>query len=195
MTSTKKTHATPISIPLFAKTQQALLLREHEAEKLSSDLAASSSTTFSPSTRRSLQASGSAINGLLLEQFRTGMGGRIVGEFGPDPAVISSSSLSSSPSGIGDDGKVRLGSHGIRVGDVVRVMEISSGSGGRKGGLSVTRGKDNKDKDKGDNRNCDGVVIKVTDQKVAVTFGQSSAGDSSKLEDTINELWGKKLWL
>lgn len=123
------------------------------------------------------------------------MGGRIVGEFGPDPAVISSSSLSSLPSGAGDDGKVRLGSHGIRVGDVVRVMEISSGSGGRKGGLSAKRGKDNKDQDKGDNKNCDGVVIKVTDQKVAVAFGQSSAGDSSKLEDTINELWGKKLWL
>ena len=90
------------------------------------------------------------------------MGGRIVGEFGPDPAVISSSSLSSLPSGTGDDGKVRLGSHGIRVGDVVRVMEISSGSGGRKGGLSAKRGKDNKDQDKGDNKNCDGVVIKVT---------------------------------
>ncbi|KAJ5683687.1 uncharacterized protein N7477_000032 [Penicillium maclennaniae] len=155
---------TPISIPLFAETQLQLLLREHEAEVSSSTLA-STAASVSPSTRRKLQATGYALTGLVLSQCRTGMGGRVVGEFVPDPAIASKSEDGAS------DGQPRLGSHGIRVGDV------------------------DKDKDGKDVKGAEGVVTRTGDRAIWIAFGSSGGGGRSKEEDeAIEELWGKKLW-
>lgn len=176
---------TPVPIPLFARTQRDLLLKEHEAEKLSSALATSSTNTVSPATRRKLQATGYALTGIILSQCRTGMGGRVVGEFEPDAAVLSTDGER------GEDGQPRLGAHGIRVGDVVRVLEIASGK---------KTGKESKDgsNPSGPSSNgIEGVVTKVSEKGLSVAFGQSGGGGSNSKaeEEAVDELWGKKLWL
>lgn len=170
----------PISIPLFAETQLQLLLHEHEADVSSSSLA-NTAASVSPSTRRTLQASGHALTGLVLSQCRTGLGGRVVGEFTADPAIASEESA---------DGQPRLGSHGIRVGDVVRVNDVSAGAAKK----SVKdKGKAGaKDEPKG---GPEGVVTKVNDRGMWIAFGQQGGGARSKEDDeAIEELWGKKLW-
>lgn len=170
----------PISIPSFATSQLTLLRQEHDADVASSSLA-STAASVSPSTRRTLQATGYALTGLILSQCRTGLGGRIVGEFGPDPAM----STSSKKDGDAGQDASGLGSHGIRVGDVVRVNDLSSA--GKKGKAE--------DQLKGP----EGVVTKVTDKGVWIAFGQrggAAAGKRSKEDDeAVEELWGKKLWL
>lgn len=177
----------PISIPSFAQSQLRLLQQEHDADVSSSSLA-STAASVSPSTRKTLQATGYALTGIVLNQCRTGMGGRLVGEFTPDPAV--SSSAKGKETGKGDDG-LRLGAHGIRVGDVVRVNDLS-GSGTKKAKANKEKGKDNSDAPKGP----EGVVTKVTEKGVWVAFGQRGGAGRSKEEDEgIEELWGKKLWL
>ncbi|KAJ6093432.1 hypothetical protein N7486_008721 [Penicillium sp. IBT 16267x] len=168
---------TPISIPLFAETQLQLLLHEHEAEVSSSSLA-TTAASVSPATRRTLQATGNALTGLILSQCRTGLGGRVVGEFAPDPAIASSEST---------DGQPRLGTHGIRVGDVVRVNDISAGA--------KKVGKD-KPKDGVDANGPEGVVTRVSDKAIWIAFGQRGGGARSKEDDeAIEELWSKKLWV
>ncbi|KAL3460814.1 AAA domain-containing protein [Aspergillus heterothallicus] len=184
---------TPISIPLFAETQQALLLKEHEAEVSSSKLASTASA--SPSTRRTLQATGYALTGLILSQCRTGLGGRLVGEFTADAAVLSSSGKKD-----GDDarlsasGKLRLGAHGIRVGDIVRVNEVG-GSGAKKAGKE--KGKDAGKSGGTESKGPEGVVTKVGESSVWVAFGQrgGSGGRPKEDDEVVEELWGKKLWL
>lgn len=173
---------TPIPIPLFASTQLQLLLEEHEAEVSSSKLA-STAASVSPSTRRTLQATGYALTGLVLSQCRTGLGGRVVGEFAPDPAIASDENRCA-------DGTPRLGSHGIRVGDVVRVNDVAAGSGKK-----ATSGKE-KEKDKGGEKGGpEGVVTRTGDRAVWIAFGQQGGGARSKEDDeAIEELWGKKLW-
>ncbi|KAJ5780350.1 hypothetical protein N7457_005510 [Penicillium paradoxum] len=171
---------TPIPIPLFASTQLHLLLQEHEAEVSSSKLA-STAASVSPATRRTLQATGSALTGLVLSQCRTGLGGRVVGEFAPDPAVASDETRSA-------DGTPRLGSHGIRVGDVVRVNDVAAGS------KKAAGGKD-KEKDKGEKGGPEGVVTRTGERAIWIAFGQQGGGARSKEDDeAIEELWGKKLW-
>lgn len=178
----------PISIPLFAQTQQQLLLKEHEAEVSSSALA-SKAASVSASTRRTLQATGYALTGIVLSQCRTGMGGRVVGEFTADPAISSNSKTAGEKTD--PNGEPRLGAHGIRVGDVVRVSDISGG-GSRKSG---------KDKDKdsaksGAAQGVEGVVTRVGERSVWIAFGQPGSGGRPKEDDEgVEELWGKKLWL
>lgn len=187
----------PIPISPFALTQQSLLLDEHNIEISSSSLA-TTAASVSPSTRRTLQASGYALTGLLLAQCRTGMGGRVVGEFGADAAVVKKGKDAGDEGG-GEkkgEGEARLGAHGIRVGDVVRVNEIGSGSGsgsgGKKGGKEKAGGKE---KEKGAG-GPEGVVTRVGERSVWVAFGQVGGGGRSKEDDeAIEELWGKKLWL
>lgn len=172
----------PIPIPLFARAQQQLLLREHEAEKLSSALA-TSATTAAASTRRTLQATGYALTGLILEHCRTGMGGRVVGEFGPDAAT---SPQKGSSDIVGTDGRPSFGAHGIRVGDVVRVLEIASGTAKKpaKDGVKARPSKE-----------AEGVVTKVSERAISIAFGQSGGGAAKHEEEAVDELWGKKLWL
>lgn len=182
--------ASPTSIPAFAQSQLQLLQQEHEADVASSSLA-STAASVSPATRRTLQATGHALTGIILSQCRTGLGGRIVGEFTPDPAVASSSKGKGSSTAKGDSDASQLGAHGIRVGDVVRVNDLSSGSGGKKTGKE--KGKDGANSEA---KGPEGVVTKVTDKGVWVAFGQRGGGGRSKEEDeAIEELWGKKLWL
>jgi DNA polymerase alpha-associated DNA helicase A len=173
---------TPTSIPLFAQAQRELLRLEHEAEKLSSALATSSTAAVSPAMRRTLQGTGRALTGLVLDQCRTGMGGRVVGEFGADAAIASSTTDEAG-------GKPRLGAHGIRVGDVVRVMEVASGS-------SKKSAKDNGKEGGKAGSGAEGVVTKVSEKALSIAFGQTGGGGNAKQdEEAVDELWGKKLWL
>ncbi|KUL91924.1 hypothetical protein ZTR_01435 [Talaromyces verruculosus] len=172
--------STPVPISLFADAQRKLLQKEHEVEKLSSALATSSTNTVSPSTRRTLQATGYALTGIVLEQCRTGMGGRIVGEFRADAAYATESTEES-------DGRARFEAHGIRVGDVVRVLEISSGRKSGKEGKEAGGNKSN---------GAEGVVIKASEKALSVAFGQNGGGANAKAEEeSVDDLWGKKLWL
>lgn len=89
-------------------------------------------------------------------------------------------------------GEVRLGAHGIRVGDVVRVNDVA-GSGGKKGGKE-------KEKDNGKDggaKGLEGVVTRVGERSVWIAFGQrggNTGGRSKEDDEAIEELWGKKLW-
>lgn len=172
---------TAIPIPLFASTQLTLLHEEHAAEVSSSKLA-STAASVSPATRRTLQATGYALTGLILSQCRTGLGGRVVGEFAPDPAIASEESRAA-------DGTPRLGAHGIRVGDVVRVSDVA-GAGKKVGGKEKDKEKE-KDAEKG----VEGVVTRTGDRAVWIAFGRQGGGGMSKEDDeAVEELWGKKVW-
>ncbi|KAL2868123.1 putative DNA helicase [Aspergillus lucknowensis] len=185
---------TPISIPLFAETQQTLLLREHEAEVSSSALASTASA--SPSTRRTLQATGYALTGIILSQCRTGLGGRLVGEFAADSAISSWNTKGKDEDDFRGsmNGKPKLGTHGIRVGDVVRVNEVG-GSGSKK--LAKEKGKDAGKVGGSSNMGLEGVVTRVGESSVWVAFGQRGGGGGRSKEDDerVEELWGKKLWM
>ncbi|KAN0077909.1 P-loop containing nucleoside triphosphate hydrolase protein [Elaphomyces granulatus] len=171
----------PLSIPLFAQAQQNLLLREHEAEKSASSFATSIGSAISASTRRSLQAAGYGLTGLVLWQCKTGMGGRVVGEFAADTALSSTPDHSRGNT----DGRPLLGMHGIRVGDILRVMVVASGASK----------KPIRDKTTDLSKAPEGVVTKASEKSICIAFGQSGVGDASKHDDEgVEELWSKKLW-
>lgn len=167
-----------ISIPLFAQAQLDLLLLEHEAEVSTSKLA-STAASVSPATRRTLQSTGHALTGLVLSQVRTGLGGRAVGEFAPDPATSSDETRAA-------DGTPRLGSHGIRVGDVVRVNDTA----GKKAGAGKEKGKEKEKEEKG----AEGVVTRTGDRAIWIAFGKQGSGAKKEDDEAVEELWGKKLW-
>ncbi|KAK2807241.1 hypothetical protein FQN50_005528 [Emmonsiellopsis sp. PD_5] len=187
----------PIPIPPFANTQQSLLLTEHEAEIASSpvSLSLSTATAVSPSTRRTLQATGYALTGLVLVNCRTGMGGREVGEFGVDSAIGGAAGKGrdrdkDKDKDTGKDGEGRLGAHGIRVGDVVRVEDVAVGGrgvGGKKGGKGEEIG--------GREKGIEGVVTRVGERGVWVAFGGKGAGGGGREEESVEDLWGKKVWM
>ncbi|KAJ6166564.1 hypothetical protein N7470_002011 [Penicillium chermesinum] len=91
----------------------------------------------------------------------------------------------------GSDGQPRLGQHGIRVGDVVRANDVSAATAKKMG---KDKSKDGaKDASKG---GPEGVVTRVSDQAICVAFGQQGSGAKSKEDDeSVEELWGKKIWL
>lgn len=183
----------PISIPHFAETQLQLLQQEHDADVASSSLA-NTAASVSPSTRKALQATGYALTGIILSQARTGLGGRIVGEFGPDPA-FSTGSKKGDKSGKDDGGgEGKLGTHGIRVGDVVRVNDTSGSGGKKEKGKDAGKGSGKGGKDD-NSKGLEGVVTKVTEKGVWVAFGQRGGSRSKEEDEGIEELWGKKLWL
>ncbi|EFR01924.1 DNA-binding protein SMUBP-2 [Nannizzia gypsea CBS 118893] len=171
----------PISVSSFAQIQQRLLLAEHEDEIASSPLS-SSSAAASASTRRALQNAGHALTGMVLTNCRTGMGGREVGEFSLDTA-LSGSGRSKGASK--DEDNTRLGVHGITVGDIVRVEEISSGK-------TTTKSKAGQDDEKS-HRGLEGVVTRVGERAIWAAFGDRGKGKQD--EDGVDELWGRKLWL
>ncbi|KAM5441463.1 putative DNA helicase [Microsporum ferrugineum] len=177
-----------MSISSFAQTQQRLLLAEHEDEIASSPLS-SSTAAASASTRRALQQAGHALTGLVLTNCRTGMGGREVGEFSLDTALSGPGRAKGTGKGVereekGEDG-ARLGVHGITVGDIVRVEEISSGK-------TTTRSKAGKD-DERSQRGLEGVVTRVGERSIWAAFGGRGKGKQD--DDGVDELWGRKLWL
>lgn len=124
------------------------------------------------------------------------MGGREVGEFGLDSAVASSGKKgknNSEPGGRGANGDkdgTRLGAHGIRVGDIVRVEDTA---GGGRGG-----GKGAKYEDK-ESKALEGVVTRVGERSVWVAFGDKGPGGGGGQrrddDDSVEDLWGKKVWL
>ena len=178
-----------VSIPAFVAAQVQLLRQEHEAEISSSALASIAAST-SPSTRRTLQATGYALTGIILNQCRTGLGGRTVGEFTADPAIVNTAT---------DTGSARLSTHGIRVGDNVRVND-TSGGGGKKGGVRDKGKKPPQQQQDSSANGPEGVVTRVGERSIFVAFGQagsshSTGGGSGGDEEEIDELWGKKLWL
>ncbi|OAX82723.1 hypothetical protein ACJ72_02929 [Emergomyces africanus] len=172
---------TPIPIQLFAQTQQQLLLAEHEAEIASSPLSISiaQSGGVSAAARRTLQAAGYALTGLVLISCRTGMGGREVGEFGVDSAIGSGARGSKDGA---DDG-----------GDVVRVEDVSAGArGSGAAGGKVKGGKEEGRKDKG----LEGVVTRIGERGVWVAFGgQGGAGGKGRDEESVEDLWSRKVWM
>lgn len=177
---------TPIS--LFATTQLDLLATEHAADVSSSTLA-STAASVSPATRRTLQATGLALTGVVLSQCRTGMGGRVVGEFVSD-AASGSAAKGKEKKKDGDGGEDSAAAaggqaHGIRVGDVVRVNEIS----GRRPAKEKDAGAG------GSGKPLEGVVTRVGEKGVWIAFGQRGGSGSGSEDDAIEELWGKKLWL
>lgn len=182
---------TPIG--LFATTQLDLLATEHAADVSSSTLA-TTAASVSPATRRTLQATGLALTGVVLSQCRTGMGGRVVGEFVSDSAS-SGSGKSGKDKDAGDDGTGAAGqAHGIRVGDVVRVNEITGRKPAKDSGKGAGAGAGS-----GSDKTLEGVVTRVGEKGVWIAFGQrggsGSGGGSGSEDDAIEQLWGKKLWL
>lgn len=111
-----------------------------------------------------------------------------MGEFAPDPAVSTGKSDGDRVS----DGQPRLGPHGIRVGDVVRVNDVSAGTA-KKAGKDKGKDGSKEQKDKG---GPEGVVTRANDKAIWIAFGQQGKGGGTSKEDdeAIEELWGKKLW-
>lgn len=130
------------------------------------------------------------------------MGGRVVGEFAADPAMTTASKGRGKGRDKGEDedggrggGEARLGAHGMRVGDVVRVNDIASG--GKKGGKGSEKEKDSAGAGAGA-KALEGVVTRVGERSIWVAFGQrgGNTGSRGKEDDeAIEELWGKKIWL
>lgn len=120
----------------------------------------------------------------------------MVGEFTADPAMTSTSTKSEDNGNerVDSEGRPRLGAHGIRVGDIVRVNDISSRAG-KKSGSGKEKGRDAA-KSAGSLTGAEGVVTRVGDRSVWVAFGQRGGSGRSKDDDeAVEELWGKKLWL
>ena len=70
---------------------------------------------------------------------------------------------------------------------MVRVLEISSGRKSGKEGKEAGGNKSN---------GAEGVVIKASEKTLSVAFGQSGGGANAKVEEeSVDDLWGKKLWL
>ena len=101
-----------IDVQSFATTQLRLLEQELQAEL------EETSSLLSKTFPASLQRAGFAVTNLVLNSQRTGLGGKTVIEFGPDPATTT--------------GAGELPEHGIRTGDIVLVSEQHSGSANKK---------------------------------------------------------------
>ena len=83
---------------------------------------------------------------LTLSSRRTGLGGKTVVEFEPDSATGG-----------------QLAEHGLRVGDIVKVMEMASGSAKKKERSEVEKA------------GVEGVVSKVQESKVSVALNKEEA--------------------
>jgi DNA polymerase alpha-associated DNA helicase A len=126
------------------------------------------------------------------------MGGREVGEFGIDTALATPSSggkggatkkSSKTGSAAEDAGKVGLPVHGLRVGDVVRVEEIGAGE---KAAKAAAKGKTDGQTGRG---GIEGVVTRVGERSVWVTCGDAGSGKQDDDSDSVQSLWGKKIWM
>lgn len=131
----------PTSISAFAATQLQLLDAELKAELEETNLLVSQTA---PTT---LQRVGLAVLNLTIGSQRTGLGGKTVLDLELDSAV-----------GGGD-----IPEHGIRVGDIVGVSDLPSGSA--------------KKREKADakSKGVDGVVLKVTRTSISVALDKEDA--------------------
>ena len=143
-----------VDIPSFAATQLALLDLELQSEL------SETSSLMSNASPTALQRAGLAITNLSLVSQRTGLGGKTVVELGPDSATAR------------DDGE--LSEHGVRVGDIVAVSEMPSGSA------------KNREVKELESKGSRGVVTRVGTKAVWVAL------DEREGEEGIG---GKRLWL
>jgi DNA polymerase alpha-associated DNA helicase A len=134
--------ATEVDIADFATAQIELLQKELDAELAES----SAQTSTLPPV--ALQRAGVAILGLAISSTRTGFGGKTVLELEPDAATSNSASLPE---------------HGIRVGDVVRVQSMVSGSAKKK------------EKSEAETAGCNGVISKVTESRISVALDKDDS--------------------
>jgi DNA polymerase alpha-associated DNA helicase A len=138
-------------IASFASTQQTLLAAELAAELAES---ASQTTAHSPAA---LQRAGAALAGLVAGGTRTGFGGRTLLDLEPDAATAA----------VGGGG---LPEHGVRVGDIVRVLPMVAGAAKKKSEEQAV--------------GVDGVVARVGEARVCVALDK---------EDV--EIPGGRLWM
>ena len=129
----------PTDIPAFATTQLALLAAELAAELSES---AAQTASYSPAA---LQRAGAALAGLVAGGSRTGFGGRTLLDLEPDAATTS-------------DGV--LPEHGVRVGDIVRVLPMGAAR---------------KKSEEGPGSGVDGVVARVGEGRVCVALEKEDA--------------------
>jgi DNA polymerase alpha-associated DNA helicase A len=144
----------PTPISSFAAKQLQLLELERTAE------ATASTEILASHTPPALQRAGLAITNLSLASTRTGPGGKTIVDLEPDSATSNASMLG-------------LGAHGIRVGDIVRITEMPSGSSKRK---------EKSEKEAG---GVDGVVCRVQEARVGVVLEKEDVEVPS----------GRRLWL
>lgn len=141
-----------MQVSSFASKQLELLEAERSAEALATtELLAS----YAPPA---LQRAGLAITNLTVSGTRTGPGGKTIVELEPDSATNANGNIPS---------------HGIRVGDIVRVAEMPSGSAKKK------------EKSDKEGAGADGVVSRVQESKIAVVLERE--------DDEV--VFGKRVWL
>ncbi|MCJ1263899.1 hypothetical protein MMC22_003769 [Lobaria immixta] len=148
--------AIAVDIPAFASTQLTLLSAELAAET------ASTSTLLASTSPTALSRAGFAILNLVVTSQRTGLGGKTVLELEQDHAI-------------GNVGKI--GEHGIRVGDIVRVAEQPKGSERKK------------DKTGLNERGVAGVVVRVGQKGIQVALEK----DEEDTDGLGGRLWVIKL--
>jgi DNA polymerase alpha-associated DNA helicase A len=130
----------PTDISTFAQTQLTLLKAELDAELAESSLLTSS---LSPAA---LQRAGAALVNLTVSSTRTGLGGKTVVELEPDSATGG-----------------QLPEHGLRAGDIVKVMEMASGAAKKKERSEVEKA------------GVEGVMSRVQEGKVCVALDREEA--------------------
>lgn len=137
-----------VDISTFATAQLALLQAELTAELTES---ATLSSSLSPSA---FQRAGAALLNLTVSSSRTGFGGKTVLELEPDGATGG-----------------QLPEHGIRTGDIVKVMELAGGAAKKR------------EKDEVARKGVEGVVSRVQEAKVSVAL------DKDEVEGPSGRLW------
>jgi DNA polymerase alpha-associated DNA helicase A len=154
----------PTPISAFATKQLELLEAERTAEATAStDLLASHSAN-------ALQRAGLAITNLTLAGTRTGPGGKTILELEPDSATAVKGKSNTAKGNV--SGNV-IPAHGVRVGDIVCVSEMPSGSAKKK------------EKSEKEAAGADGVVCRVQEARIGVVL--------EKEEDEV--VSGKRLWM
>lgn len=161
----------PIEPAVFAQQQLALLATEAAADATSTSAYLS---TYSP---RALASAGLAVLNLVVSGRRTGYGGKTVLEFERDSAV------QSNKKGDTKDDSERGGGFeesGMRVGDVVGVRAMGAA------GAKKTVKKDDKGKQ---DREVQGVVLKVTQRIISVAL------DKEEQEGELEAVAAGRVWL
>ncbi|KAF2643746.1 DNA helicase-like protein [Massarina eburnea CBS 473.64] len=135
----------PTDISSFATTQLELLDAELQAEL------SETNALLSSHTPTALSRAGLAILNLNVSSIRTGLGGKLVVEFGLDPAVVTKG------------GKPDIPEHGIRVGDIVAVQDQPAGSAKKSEKRELAK------------KGVEGVVLRVRRENVEIVLDKEDA--------------------
>jgi len=151
-----------VDIASFATTQLSLLAAELAAE-------VSESTALTSSLPpAALQRAGAAIINLTVSSSRTGFGGKTVLELEPDAATGG-----------------QMPEHGLRVGDIVKVMEMTSGSAKKR------------ERDESEKKGVSGVVSRIMEIKIAIALDKEEADvpTTGRLWMYVGGAWADPRWL